>query len=187
MTIQSDLEFVDQSSSELKYGFYDRPLDLNEFNILAVDRWQTPMHINVNAYILGASHAIELEMPSGHNLTEIFSCAKSHPEGSLCDDEKTEHFFYEDKSFVYEFGKWNSDQPVNKTSDTGILYYQFPDESFTMILAQFHNQSLMEIRTTHSYPRENTMVKSKTFIRRKISYVKENNRNDDGSCLISLQ
>lgn len=162
------MEHVDQNSESLRYGLFDKVVDLNQFTIIEYAKWNFVNWATVFPYVLGESHAFEIYFADGTSLTELFSCSKVHPEGSLFDDEKKDEYFHETDNYKYTFVRWNSQTPISVLGAIKPISFKFPDQSITLLNAdKSEDDGAFSLMTNHVYPKENIIIKSRTIIEKK--------------------
>jgi len=172
------MEFIDQSSSELRLSLSDSNFNLESLSVIKSETVSFD-NLKIKFGILGASHFVRIKSKNV-DLTEIFACADvensesirldngfdlikntnafrySFTSNILCWDEVKGKYFYEYMS-------------SEKNSSEIFLSFDFPSEKegnfqarTSVLIKRDSAAKSISITTMHAYPNENNLIKTYT-------------------------
>ncbi|MFC1644967.1 DUF2617 family protein [Patescibacteria group bacterium] len=179
----TDIEYQDQSASDLQLNLVQGAVDKNQLNVLCTDKIIRD-DFTFEAGIIGASHYLELSNPSGEVIfTEVFACLNLEadrrmfwvkPGRKFHVERKIGDLDYENKCRIIDAeqsnGKFSQLVDMTKELDEIDLKYIFPGESesfefkpMTSVNAVFLANRI-KVQTLHCYPNEGNIVFTETVI-----------------------
>ncbi len=172
-----------QSVAALRYRVYDRPVDLAPLVVRQV-RLFTWGAARVSAYILGASHALTVDLPDGQTVTELLTCLppRGMPEstsGSALENEwAIPTLVGESVNMTFAHGGIcgagtltrfaladTSDRLSGAFEANDTLHEPFParpGETAWTRVGWRREGPLLYVETIHTYPEEGTGIRSAT-------------------------
>jgi hypothetical protein len=181
------LEYKDQSTSALRLNLVRGDVNKEELMVLCTGKLETSYGV-LEAGIIGASHYLQLFLPSGEvAFTEVFACTELKSEnltfyGDMQDASSIRKCF---GNILYEFRakKMTGDQGKDElfelvrsvetvSSDQQIgLAFVFPRREqdifapMTLVYVRLNPNALnVDVKTLHAYPNENMLAFTETKV-----------------------
>ena len=178
-----DPRYVGQKASGLRFAVYARALERERFRVFLERALDRETYV-ADLWIIGASHVLRLRMP-GHSLTEVLACGESAlpSDGRLhtiedldagnCEVHVPAALSYKAEvttTRCTEQGYLDEHARLSSNGHGGRLLYAFPADDgllappLTVIDVLHADDSLLEIRTVHSYPQDRAIVRTHSAI-----------------------
>jgi len=155
------MKHVDQSYKDLSYQFYEKDFNLVNYKVLE-NRVFPIDDLIVEAFILGESHALKFTI-NDETYTEVLSCSTLPVDEHLVTE--VNEFSIDLQNYRYHFRRETFPMIIKFNQSETSLSQQFPDNSWTSIFVNTLIDGCV-VETYHTYPNENTTVRSLTTFRK---------------------
>ena len=178
-----NLDYVVQDVTSLRFAFYACAVDPESFRILR-ERTLRRRNYSADLWIIGTSHVLRVHV-ADHDISEVLTCSEpvpvidspvhsaqagvaSHYEHHVPDVLTYSSDMATDRYSSDAFQRQHADVPTDE--DPRRLAYEFPTEDPTQLPARTvievaqEEDTLLRVRTWHSYPQDRAIVRTNSTI-----------------------